>query len=121
MRRAGEEALAWIRVHPAEFLWLTAQRFANLWAGPIHRPVDQFSGVLTLTGLAIVGGFVAWRSGTIPQRAAFLIPLATYPLIYYLVAYMPRYRIPIDWILYILAGAAAWWLIGGFPGEDQPA
>jgi hypothetical protein len=42
-----------------------------------------------------------------------LIPLATYPLIYYIVAYMPRYRIPIDWILYILAGAAVWQLIGG--------
>ena len=66
-----------------------------------------------LTVLAIVG---AWRSFpriTIPQRAAFLIPLATYPLIYYIVAYMPRYRIPIDWILYILAGAAIWGLIDG--------
>jgi hypothetical protein len=42
---------------------------------------------------------------------AFLIPLATYPLIYYFVAYMPRYRVPIDWILYILAGTAVWQLL----------
>lgn len=66
---------------------------------------------------AVVGRIakLAWRSIpkiTIPQRAAFLIPLITYPLIYYIVAYMPRYRIPIDWILFILAGAAAWQLIG---------
>ena len=111
MRQAGGEALEWISAHPAEFLWLTAQRFANLWAGPLHRPVEDSPGVLTLTVLAIVG---AWRSFpriTVPQRAAFLIPLATYPLIYYIVAYMPRYRIPIDWILYILAGAAVWSLI----------
>ena len=113
MRQAGGEALAWISAHPAQFLRLTAQRFANLWFGPLHRPVADFRGVLALTVLAVVG---AWRSFpriTIPQRAAFLIPLATYPLIYYLVAYMPRYRIPIDWILYILAGAAVWQFIGG--------
>jgi 4-amino-4-deoxy-L-arabinose transferase-like glycosyltransferase len=113
MRQAGGEALAWIGAHPAEFLKLTAQRFANLWAGPLHRPLVEAPGVLLLTLMAIVG---AWRSFpriTVPQRAAFLIPLATYPLIYYIVAYMPRYRIPIDWILYILAGAAVWQLIGG--------
>lgn len=106
MRQAGYEAWVWIRTHPTEFLWLTAQRFANLWAGPLHGPVEDSLGVLALTVLAIAG---AWRSFpriTIPQRTAFLIPLTTYPLIYYIVAYMPRYRIPIDWILYILAGAA---------------
>jgi hypothetical protein len=113
MRQAGAEAVLWIRTHPAEFLWLTAQRFANLWVGPLHRPVEDYRGVLALTVFAILG---AWRSFpwiTIPQRAALLIPLGTYPLIYYIVAYMPRYRIPLDWILYILAGTAAWQLIGG--------
>jgi hypothetical protein len=108
MNQAGGEALAWISAHPAESLWLIAQRFANLWAGPQHRPVEDALDVLVLTVLAIIG---AWRSFpriTIPQRAAFLIPLVTYPLIYYIVAYMPRYRIPMDWILYVLAGAAVW-------------
>jgi hypothetical protein len=108
MNQAGGEALAWISAHPAESLSLIAQRFANLWAGPQHRPVEDALDVLALTVLAIIG---AWRSFpriTIPQRAAFLIPLVTYPLIYYIVAYMPRYRIPMDWILFILAGAAVW-------------
>ena len=41
MRQAGDEALVWIRTHPAEFLWLTVQRFSNLWAGPLHRPVKD--------------------------------------------------------------------------------
>ena len=41
MNQAGGEALAWISAHPVEFLWLTAQRFANLWAGPIHRPISE--------------------------------------------------------------------------------
>ena len=59
MRQAGGEALAWISAHPAEFLWLIAQRFANLWAGPLHKPVKDSPGVLALTVLAIMG---AWRS-----------------------------------------------------------
>ncbi|NCF65568.1 MAG: hypothetical protein GWP61_06325 [Chloroflexi bacterium] len=108
MNQAGGEALEWISAHPAESLRLLAQRFANLWAGPQHKPVEDALDVLALTVLAIMG---AWRSFpriTIPQRAAFSIPLVTYPLIYYIVAYMPRYRIPLDWILYILAGAAVW-------------
>jgi hypothetical protein len=113
MRQAGREAMTWIRANPAEFLLLTSQRIANIWVGPLNRSVRDVIGVLSLTLLAIAG---AWRSFpriTIPQRAAFLIPLATYPLIYYFVAYLPRYRIPIDWILYILAGTAIWQLIGG--------
>ena len=108
MRQAGGEALAWISAHPTESIWLIAQRFANLWAGPLHRPVEDYLGVLALTVLAVVGACLALPQITIPQRAAFLIPLATYPLVYYIVAYMPRYRIPIDRILYILAGAAVW-------------
>jgi hypothetical protein len=40
-----------------------------------------------------------------------MIPLICYPLVYYVVIYMPRYRVPLDWILLLLAGAAVWpWL-----------
>jgi hypothetical protein len=31
--------------------------------------------------------------------------LATYPVIYYLVAYIPRYGEPVRWVLLLLAGA----------------
>ena len=107
MHEAQQEALQWIRTHPAEFLWLTLQRFANVWAGPLHRPLDA-GKVLALTLLAVFGFWRSMPTLSIPQRAALLIPLLTYPIIYYIVAYMPRYRAPIDWILYILAGAAIW-------------
>jgi hypothetical protein len=107
MRQAGREALEWIRTHPGDFIWLTVQRFANLWAGPLHRP-KAAAGVFALTLLAFWGAWRTFPSLTIPQRAAILIPLGTYPLIYYVVAYMPRYRVPIDWILFILAGTAVW-------------
>jgi hypothetical protein len=110
MRQAGQEALDWIRTHPGDFLWLTVQRMGSLWAGPLHRPLAA-GGVLALTILAIWGLCQTFPSLTTPQRAALIIPLATYPVIYYFIAYMPRYRVPIDWILFILAGAVAWsWL-----------
>ena len=107
MRQARYEALEWIRQHPGDFISLTVQRFANLWAGPLHRP-KAAAGVFALTIFAFWGAWRTFQSLTIPQRAAILIPPATYPLIYYVVPYMPRYRVPIDWILFILAGAAVW-------------
>lgn len=111
MRQAGHEALDWIRNHPGDFLWLTVQRIVILWVGPVQWPL-AISGTFALTILAFWG---AWRyipGLTFPQRASFLIPLITYPIIYYFVAYMPRYRVPIDWILFIFAGAAVWRWIG---------
>jgi len=42
------------------------------------------------------------------RAAALLIPLLTYPLVYYLVPWQHRYRFPIEWILFLLAGAALW-------------
>ena len=45
---------------------------------------------------------------TTPQRAAVLIPLATFPLIYYVVGYEFRYRMPVNWIVLLLASAEVW-------------
>jgi len=107
MRQARLEALDWIKTHPGDFLKLSVLRMANLWAGPLHRPPAAV-GVSALTLLAFWGMWRVFPSLTIPQRAALIIPLATYPAIYYFVAYMPRYRMPIDWLLYMLAGAVVW-------------
>lgn len=107
MRAAGQDALAWMRAHPGEFLSLTLRRFANLWGGPWRRP-QAAAGVTLLTLLAMLALWLNLGTLTAPQRAVLIIPLATYPLIYYLVAYMPDYRAPIDWILFVLAGSLAW-------------
>jgi hypothetical protein len=104
MREAEAEAWEWIRENPGEFLWLTVRRAANLWLGPIHQPRDMIP-VSTLTLLAILGAWLSWPRLSVPQRAVWIIPLLTFPLVYYIVVYMPRYRSPIDWILFTLAGA----------------
>jgi hypothetical protein len=107
MRGAAREALDWIRSHPGGFLQLTASRVVHWWFGPLHAPMYALL-VTALTLLALAG---AWRTLprlAVPQRAALLIPLAAYPLIYYVVAYMGRYRVPLDWILLVFAGAEVW-------------
>ena len=107
MQEAKTEAVDWIKANPLEFLKLTALRFVNVWLGPPYN-LEAALRVSALTTLAILG---FWRISfllTVPQRAALLIPLGTFPLVYYVVGYMPRYRIPIDWVLYLLAGAAVW-------------
>ena len=63
-----------------------------------------------LTLLAVLGAWLGWTRLSVPQRAAIIIPLVAYPLVYYIVVYMPRYRSPIDWILFALAGT----LVGGW-------
>ncbi len=107
MREAGREALGWVTTHPAEFLRLTSSRVIHTWFGPLHEP-PVAAGFTALTLLALLGAWRTLPGMAIPARAALLIPLATYPLIYYVVAYMPRYRVPIEWILLVFAGAAVW-------------
>ncbi|MHC4305746.1 MAG: hypothetical protein ACYTEY_03805 [Planctomycetota bacterium] len=107
MRQAGHEAVEWIRAHPATFARLTASRVVHFWCGPLHRPWAA-AGVTAILLLALLGAWRTFPGLALPQRAALLIPLATFPLIYYVVAYMSRYRIPLNWILVLLAGAAVW-------------
>jgi 4-amino-4-deoxy-L-arabinose transferase-like glycosyltransferase len=112
MRRAQREALEWIQEHPTEFLRLTALRFVYYWFGPLFQPVTVAKVAYALLSVAAILGLWRWRRDLdLPQLAAVLIPLATFGLIYYIVTYMPRYRIPIDWIFLILAGAELWYWI----------
>lgn len=116
MRRARREALDWIRHHPGTFLSLSARRAGCFWFGSPADPVRMIAATL-LTLLALLGLRRAWSTLGVPQRAAFVIPLVTYPLVYYLVVYMPRYSEPLNGILLLLAGAAVWQ--GGAPGSRR--
>lgn len=119
MRQAQSEAWDWISAHPAEFLRLTAARVMHFWFGPLHQPLVA-AGISLLTILAAVGAGRALPAWTPPQRAALLIPLATFPLVYYVVAYMSRYAVPVNWLLLMLAGNEVWYWIkrGGAPNNS---
>ncbi len=102
-RRARNEALSWIRNHPAEFLRLTLMRFLHFWCGQLRYPwlAALFTAV---TVLAVLGLRRILPTLDAPGRAALLIPLATFPLVYYLVSYVAHYPAPLAWLLHLLAG-----------------
>ncbi len=105
MRRAGQEGFLWIRTHPGEFARLCMSRVAHVWFGPLHRPA--MAGLFTLmTLLAVLGLVCKLTSLDMHQRAVILIPLITYPCVYYFVPFMIRYRMPLNWLFFLLAGAA---------------
>jgi hypothetical protein len=107
MRDSGRQALEWIGSNPGEFARLTAARIRYFWLGPLDDPSMALL-FAALAGLAVFGAVQALRSLPANRAAALLIPLLTYPLIYYLVPWQRRYRFPIEWILFLLAGAALW-------------
>lgn len=107
MHQAMNETLAWVWKNPLEFFKLTFLRFIHFWFGPLNRSITS-TLVAALTILAILGARRILLNLPLPQRILILTPLITYPLIYYLVAFMPSYRTPIDWMILMLAGAEVW-------------
>lgn len=103
MREALNESLTWIQDNPLEFFKLTILRFVHFWLGIVSLSPTSVLMVAS-TVLATLGIRRVLPILTLPQRIILLTPLLTYPLIYYFVPFMPRYRLPIDWILYLLAG-----------------
>lgn len=104
MRDAGREAMEWIASHPGEFARLTGSRIAHWWLGPLYDP-PMAVAVTTLTLLALLGIWKTFPSLERPQRAVLLVPLLAYPVIYYVVAYMPRYRQPLNFVYVLLAAS----------------
>lgn len=105
MRESGAAARTWIAENPGTFMRLTTERIGYFWLGPLNRPGIALLFAM-LTGLALVGAVRVIRGLPPPGTAALLIPLLAYPLVYYLVPWQHRYRFPIEWILFLLAGAA---------------
>lgn len=102
-RQAKQEALQWIGGHPGEFARLTLLRALHFWCGPLRTPW-QAALTTSLTILALFGLRRAAAKTSPPRRAALIIPLATFPLVYYLVSYVAHYPLPLAWLLYLLAG-----------------
>jgi hypothetical protein len=103
MRRSRNEALEWIRTHPAEFLRLTLMRFLHFWCGPLRSPLPA-ALITAVTVLAALGLRRILRVLDAPGRAALTIPLVAFPLVYYVVSYVAHYPAPLAWMLLLLAG-----------------
>jgi len=117
-----QEAMAFIRGNPGQFLWLSVKRFVYYWGGvprlaanPALAPFKN-SAFLASSVLALWGLGRALRRHKI-GAVLFLWLIVFYPAIFYVVFPHPRYRHPIEpelliLIVYLFSEATGW------PGTD---
>ncbi len=123
------EAFEFIAAHPGTFVQLSLKRFVYYWAGlprssaiPVLAPLKN-SLFLASSVLAWWGALRAMRRRA-PGATLFVLLLAVYPVIYYIVFPHPRYRHPIEpemLILgvYLITQAESRTRQANFPGLQQ--
>jgi hypothetical protein len=81
------------------------EHFFYFWFGPVEHPFElvatSFYTLLGLAGLRLMRR----RVGN-TQFYVWCTVFATYPLMYYLIQYVNRYRVPIEWMIWLSAGLA---------------
>jgi len=103
-----QQAMAYIKADYSRFAWLCLKRFVYFWAGPPKDTQPRWLGevkdslFLGSSILAFWGLFRALRRH-IPGSGLFAWLMLLYPLMYYLVYCIPRYRVPIEPEMTILA------------------
>jgi hypothetical protein len=103
-----QKALRWISSHPARFIKLSMLRFIAFW-----MPTDSFTfhaiighrlerfTIYLMTLLSGLGLVILYRRDI--KSAAVLMSLLTlFPLVYYIVEFVDRYRYPIMWVTFLL-------------------
>jgi hypothetical protein len=102
-RRELHLALAWMSGHPGAFVRLSLKRFLYFWLGPPEHPFELVvTSCYTLLGFGGLA-FVRKKVGPVQFRLWCAV-LVFYPLLYYFVQYINRYRVPIDWMIWLSAG-----------------
>ena len=114
MREKRQLALQFIASHPQREAQLIWHRFLALWAGGTPYPVKDFlrarslwfRSVLffnVLAAIAALLGIVA----LIRKRHSYAFPVVVFPIVfpcvYYMTLALPRYRLPIDPVVMLLA------------------
>lgn len=126
VRSAGEvayqyskerQAFAWIATHKEKFLLLSIERVRLFWF-PGMRRVSQsvFLSALTILGLS---GLAILFKKRCASAWVLGLPLAAYPLVYYIIQASPRYRFPVECLLYLLAAKACLSIAAKF-GDKHP-
>jgi hypothetical protein len=99
------EATSWIEANPRRFVALSAERFEAFWFPPASYMPGN--GVLLhplvlhcFTLLSLAGLFLAWRNARVATQVMGMW-LVFFPLAYYFVQFMVRYRYPILWATFI--------------------
>ena len=113
-QRKRDEGLRWIREHPSQALILFAQHTFYFWFPPgpdfyywmpqkVMWPYSVAKWMLTVLAFA---GLYCLRNTR--RRAALHLGaiLLAFPLVYCLVNWSSRYRMPIEWVLVLLTGVS---------------
>jgi hypothetical protein len=114
-------AVRYIRLHPMIFVQRTAIRVVRFWTGEGNRSGSVFF-VLHGTSTAVLGFsglFVLFRKRQWYELLVFVIPLALFPLPYYITHAEFRYRLVIDPLMTVLAAVAVGFFFGGFLHEER--
>lgn len=130
MRAKQREAVRYMLTHPRRETYLLGRRFLAIWAGGTPFPVRDFfqnhslwfRGVLLFNLLAAIGALAGiillFRRGSEYAFPAAVFPVV-FPWAYYLTLALPRYRLPIDPVVLLLAAAAAGAGFGRSGGPGQ--
>jgi hypothetical protein len=105
-----QKALRWINGHPNRFIKLTLQRFFAFWipvdSFAIHdvigRRLERFT-IYLMTLLSGLGLVILYQRDS-KSAAIFLSLITVFPLVYYTVEFVDRYRYPIMWATFLLGG-----------------
>ncbi len=117
MREKKREALRYMEANPEHVAHLSWLRFVSIWSGGTAQPLHEFeqsdSGWFDYDLLFNIFAGIAALVGIIllaVRRSIYLVPLAVFPLVfpwaYYLTLALPRYRLPIDPVVMLLAAVA---------------
>ena len=106
-----EEAMAWIRSNPGDFLRLTAQRAGYL-VLPFSRRAYQRAFAALLSLGTLIGLVLLWRSGGRTTAITVLGAIAGHQGIYLFVQHDVRYVFPMLWVQSLVAASVAARLLG---------
>jgi hypothetical protein len=112
-------ALHWIQQNPRKFANLSLLRFLYFWAGPLDHPFEV-AVTISYTLLGLAGLFFIRRYVGGIQFQLWLTTLICFPVMYYFVQYVNRYRTPIDWMVWLSAGLTVSLLFARL-GPKEPA
>jgi len=103
------QARQWIASHPARFIRLTGMRFIAFWfpteSGTIHYAGTgrrQERILIYLMTLLSINGLVILYRRDINSAVVCMSCLTLFPLIYYIIQFIDRYRYPIMWLTFLL-------------------
>ena len=119
-RERLRRAMRWMRAHPRRFLELTLARGRIFWFGWWGDPETAWIFTLT-TALASVGAWFMWHSNHREVLRMFGAVWILYPLTYYVVQYLPRYRVPIWWTVLLAAAYGGGRLLEKLVQGSRPA